>query len=99
MMHTSPQVNSWNAELQTPEVQSDSVWSVAFSANGQKAVSGSRDCSIRLWNTQTGLEIRTLEGYSPDLISGLFSRHADYRSKALGSFRSRLGWPLEAKGF
>jgi WD40 repeat protein len=43
----------------------DSVTSVAFSPDGELIVSGSRDCTIRVWDVATG-----------DIISGPFEGHA-----------------------
>ena len=41
-----------------------SVQSVAFSPDGATLASGSRDETIRLWNTRTGQLTRTLEGHT-----------------------------------
>ena len=57
------------------------VMSVAFSPNGQHIISGSHDNTVRLWNAQTGTEIRQLDhgswvsavAFSPDdqhIVSG-----------------------------
>ena len=44
---------------------------MAFSPDGQRIV-GSHDDTIKLWDAQTGLELRTLEGHS-GLVSVAFS--------------------------
>ena len=36
------------------------VWSVAFSPDGTRIVSGSSDNLVKLWVTQTGAEVSTL---------------------------------------
>ena len=35
----------------------DLVWSVAFSPNGNRIVSGSRDKLVKIWDTETGAEV------------------------------------------
>ena len=49
------------------------VWSVAFSPDGSRIVSGSDDNTIRLWDTQSGDNIATLEGHSATVWSVAFS--------------------------
>ncbi|MEE1323966.1 MAG: PEGA domain-containing protein, partial [Bacteroidales bacterium] len=62
---------------------SDLVYSVAYSPDGTKIISGSRDDNIKIWDANTGQCLKTLEGhawssvqsvaYSPDgtkIISG-----------------------------
>ena len=43
---------------------SDVVRSVAFSPDGKRLASGSRDNTIKLWDTATGKELLTLKGHS-----------------------------------
>ena len=47
----------------------DWVWSVAFSSDGKRIVSGSRDCTIRVWNADSG-----------EVISGPFEGHTEWVS-------------------
>src|SRR2546421_12713425 len=54
---------NWNSLLQTLEGHSDSVWSVAFSNDGQKIVSGSGDRTVRVWDAESGSLLQTLEGH------------------------------------
>jgi len=42
----------------------ETVLSIAFAPDGGKAVSGSRDKTVRLWNVADGKELRCLEGHS-----------------------------------
>ncbi|KAL4778668.1 putative wd40 protein [Aspergillus varians] len=73
-MHSLPQVeDSWYKELQDPGGYSNSVRSVAFSPDGRMVVSGSTDHSIKLWDTKTGAEIRTIKGRSNLIPSVAFS--------------------------
>ena len=38
------------------------VWSVGFSADGSKVVSGSKDQTVKIWNADSGEVIQTLSG-------------------------------------
>ena len=38
------------------------VTSVALSADGSKVVSGSYDCTVKIWSTETGQVLQTLSG-------------------------------------
>ncbi|NCQ94376.1 MAG: hypothetical protein GPJ13_04130, partial [Microcystis aeruginosa W11-06] len=49
------------------------VTSVNFSPDGKTLVSGSRDKTIKLWNVETGQEIRTLKGHDDYVRSINFS--------------------------
>ena len=40
------------------------VTAVAVLADGRRALSGSRDCTLRLWDLATGETLRTLEGHT-----------------------------------
>ena len=41
---------------------SEDVWSVAFSPDGIKVVSGSSDRTVKIWNVETGDVLHTLSG-------------------------------------
>ena len=68
--------------LKTLEGHSHEVISVAYSPDGTKIISGSKDKTIKIWDANTGQCLKTLEGhtgtvrsvaYSPDgtkIISG-----------------------------
>ena len=49
------------------------VYSVNFSPDGKTLVSGSDDKTIKLWDVETGQEIRTLKGHDSDVWSVNFS--------------------------
>ena len=53
---------------------SASVWSVAFSCDGTRVVSGSKDKSICVWDASMGKLERILEGHSEPVLSVAFSR-------------------------
>ncbi|MCA2812162.1 MAG: WD40 repeat domain-containing protein, partial [Microcystis sp. M090S1] len=55
------------------EGHDSAVTSVNFSPDGKTLVSGSDDKTIKLWNVETGKEIRTLKGHDSTVISVNFS--------------------------
>ncbi|KAK4202864.1 WD40-repeat-containing domain protein [Triangularia verruculosa] len=63
----------WNACTQTLEGHRDSVWSVAFSLDGQRVASGSGDKTIKIWDTVSGTCTQTLEGHGGSVWSVAFS--------------------------
>jgi len=54
------------------------VTSVAFSPDGKYIVSGSEDTTIKLWETDTGSEVRTFIGYGYPVYSVAFSSDGRY---------------------
>ncbi|KAN0087272.1 WD40-repeat-containing domain protein [Elaphomyces granulatus] len=72
----------WSPYLQTL-YHSSPVIAVAFSPDGRLLASGSRDNTIRLWDTVIGTERRTLEGHSSWVQAVAFS--PDGRLLASGS--------------
>ncbi|GAB1312028.1 Beta transducin-like protein HET-E2C [Madurella fahalii] len=71
---TKPVVEAdWNACLQTLEGHRSSVWSVAFSPNGQRLVSGSDDRTIKIWDPTSGQSLQTLNGHYSSVRSVAFS--------------------------
>src|SRR5947199_100279 len=53
--------------------QSSYVYSVAISPDRHLLASGSRDCTIKLWNLHTGQELLTLRGHTHAVHSVAFS--------------------------
>ncbi|MEH1884926.1 WD40 repeat domain-containing protein, partial [Nostoc sp.] len=73
---------------------SNSVSSVSFSPDGKTLASGSDDKTIKLWNLETGKEIRTLTGHSKSVSSVSFS--PDGKTLASGSADKTIKlWNLE----
>ena len=59
----TPNAQNWRC-VYTLKEDSDAVNCVAISADGQTLVSGSADGTIRIWNLNTGTQLRTLEAHS-----------------------------------
>jgi WD40 repeat protein len=57
-------------EIRTFNGHSGRVYSVAFSPEGNEAVSGGHDGTIKRWDTESGLETHTFEAHS-DVVSSL----------------------------
>ncbi|MBC7813215.1 MAG: hypothetical protein H7175_18800, partial [Burkholderiales bacterium] len=69
--------------------------SVAFSPEGRTVLSGSRDGSMRLWNVETGGEIRRFEGHESAVYSVAFN--PDGRTVLSGSGDNTLRlWEIES---
>jgi len=51
----------------------DSIWSIAFSSDSTKIVSGSSDRTVKIWNSQTGECLKTFYGYTRPILSVAFS--------------------------
>lgn len=49
------------------------VFSVRYSPNGKFIVSSSEDASIKIWDSYTGVIIKTLTGHSTIIYSSCFT--------------------------
>jgi eukaryotic-like serine/threonine-protein kinase len=58
-------------------IHREMVASVAFSPNGQRLATASKDKTIKLWNLQTGKEERTLRGHTDRVTSVRFSPNGE----------------------
>jgi len=63
---------------------SDIVYSVAFSGDGQRIVTGSRDHATKVWEAASGRELLTLKGHGREVTSVAFS--PDGQRIVTGSF-------------
>ena len=55
--------------LRTLQRHTDSVSAVALSADGRRALSGSYDDTLHLWDLGTGQTLRTLEGHTDPVFA------------------------------
>ncbi|KAG8696306.1 hypothetical protein FRC08_007247 [Ceratobasidium sp. 394] len=55
------------------------IWDVAYSLDGAYIASGSRDCTVRIWDAQTGLPVgQPLEGHTSSVNSVAYSPNGAY---------------------
>jgi len=81
----------------TLEGHTGAVWSVAFSENGDRVISGSKDNTVKVWSAKTGELIKTLRGHAGWVRSCRFAVAADEISAVSGSHdRSVRLWNIEA---
>jgi WD40 repeat protein len=73
------------------------VWAVAFSPDGHRALSGAADTNLLLWDLDTGAQLNSFAGHTGDVFSVAFS--SDGRTGLSGSRDGRLGiWNLATGG-
>jgi WD40 repeat protein len=73
----------------------DNVWTVAFSPDGSRIVSGSADTTIRIWDVQTGKEMHRLNGHTRGVNSVAFSPDSQWITSASEDMSVRL-WSSES---
>jgi len=60
-------IQVWDAssgkKLMTLSGHDDTIWSMSYSPDGTRIVSGGKDKTVRIWNAATGAEISTLRGH------------------------------------
>ncbi|KAF7376818.1 NB-ARC domain-containing protein [Mycena sanguinolenta] len=61
------------AELGKMDGHTNPVYSVAFSPDGARAVSGSTDKTVRIWDVTTGAVLGRMEGHTSSVSSVAFS--------------------------
>ncbi|MBC7909568.1 MAG: caspase family protein [Pyrinomonadaceae bacterium] len=72
LLFLSTNITAQQPELYVRTNHADVVRCVAVSPNGKMAASGSADGTVRLWDVQTGMVMRTLSGHSGTVFSLLF---------------------------
>ncbi|UKZ76962.1 hypothetical protein TrVFT333_004678 [Trichoderma virens FT-333] len=96
----------WSACLQTLDGHSEGVTSVVFSPDGKQLASGSYDGTVRMWDSATGENLRTLEGgdgyrvysvaFSPDCRQ--VASASDDGLKMWDAATGRCLWTLDGSG-
>ncbi|RAL04144.1 NACHT and WD40 domain protein [Aspergillus ibericus CBS 121593] len=74
--------DSWSSNLQTFEGHSGLVRSVAYSPDSRTLASASNDNTIKLWDTATGIEQRTLTGHS-NIVKSLWDTATGIKQRTL----------------
>lgn len=77
-------------ELSVQTGHSADIYSLAYSPDGRLLASGSKDYTIRLWDTATGLELRTLRGHSHWVNAVAFSPDGKLLASASADHTIRL---------
>jgi WD40 repeat protein len=67
---------------------SDTIHSIAATADGRFALSGGEEFSLRLWDVQSGRVLQELDGHTDGVTSVVFS--GDGRYALSGSFDKTL---------
>ena len=102
-MGTDNTVRLWDAqtgkEIRKFEGHTEAVWSLAFSPDGRRALSGSGrytldspDTTVRLWDVETGKELHKFEGH-PQTVWGVVFLADGRRALSCGDKTARL-WRL-----
>ncbi len=92
-------VRLWDMEsghcLRVFEGHTRRVWSIAWSADGRRFLSGSDDKTARLWDVETGRCLHVLEGHTDDVDSVAWSA---YQRRALtGSYDKTIRlWEVDS---
>jgi hypothetical protein len=73
----------------------DGVLSAAFSPDGQRVVTASRDNTARLWDAKSGTEIAVLKGHTKSVPSAAFSPDGKHVVTASNDNTARL-WDAES---
>jgi WD40 repeat protein/tRNA A-37 threonylcarbamoyl transferase component Bud32 len=70
-------INVWDAssgkKLMILSGHEDQIWSMSYSPDGTRIVSGGRDKTVRIWNADTGAEVFTLRGHGDSPLLADFS--------------------------
>ncbi|MDP2767727.1 MAG: hypothetical protein Q8O41_09815, partial [Candidatus Methanoperedens sp.] len=80
--------------LCTLEGHSDWVLAVAVTADGRRAISGSRDKTLKVWNLETGKELHTLAGHTGS-VSAVAVMPDGRRAVSGSGDRTLKVWDLE----
>ncbi len=87
----APFISAQQPELYVRTNHADVIRTVAVSPDGKLAASGGADRTVRLWDVQTGMVMRTLSGHSGTVFSLLFVSDTELLS---GSAREIKSWDV-----
>jgi WD40 repeat protein len=91
---TCPEVRGQERALLVLQGHSRPVISVAFSPDGKRVLTGSFDKTARLWDAETGKEIRSFVGHTDTVVSVAFS--PDGKRVLTGGSKTAL-WDTEVR--
>ena len=92
---TEPETALGQPEIKFQTGHSDSVFSVNFSPDGKYIASGSRDDTVKLWDVDSGKEIRTFSGHTSYVTSVSFSPDGKYIASGRSDDTIKL-WEAES---
>ena len=82
-------------EIRRFEGHTEGVGSVAYAADGRRALSGSNDNTVRLWDVETGKELRRFEGHADHVTTVAISPNGRLALSASKDGTARL-WDTES---
>jgi WD40 repeat protein len=74
----NPNSSLYYATPRTLTGHTDRVNVIAFSVDGKYLISGSDDNTLKVWDWQTGVEVRTISGHTDDVNAIAFSVDGKY---------------------
>jgi WD40 repeat protein len=81
-------------ELHTLAGHSDSVYGVAVTPDGKRAVSASGDHTLKVWELETGRDLHTLAGHSSSVHGVVVTPNGKRAASASGDWTLKV-WDLE----
>jgi WD40 repeat protein len=76
--------------LNTLSGHSEAITDIAFSPDGTRLATSSRDATVKVWDTETMSELFTLAGHRADIWSVKFSPDGRYIATASGDNTAKL---------
>jgi WD40 repeat protein len=76
--HRPPPQHLGTAQRQVLKGHRDRIWSIAYSPDGTRLVSGSVDRTVRIWDVRNGKMVALLTGHSDYVMSVAYSPNGKY---------------------